>query len=70
MAAATQTAQSGTNSCAPIRSFYWEVGDRNSGLASGSVNSTTDPTVYTVDTQMAIASASKWIYGASGLSQR
>ncbi|HQW09455.1 MAG TPA: hypothetical protein PLK05_09785 [Steroidobacteraceae bacterium] len=63
-AAATQTAQSGTNACAPIRPFYWEVGDRNSGLASGSVNSTTDPTVYTVDTQMAIASASKWIYGA------
>ncbi len=63
-AAAMQTAQSATNACAPIRPFYWEVGDRNASLASGSVASTSDSTLYAADTPMAIASASKWIYGA------
>lgn len=63
-AAATATAQSDTNLCEPIRPFYWEIGDENSSLASGSVNSSSDPTVYTADTLMPIASASKWIYGA------
>jgi hypothetical protein len=62
--AATQTAQSDTNLCAPIRPFYWEIGDRNTSLASGSITLPGDPTAYTVDSQMAIASASKWIYGA------
>lgn len=63
-AAATQTAQSDANACAPIRPFYWEIGDRNSSLASGSIASASDPTVYTSATVMPIASASKWIYGA------
>lgn len=63
-AAATATAQSDTNPCGPIRPFYWEIGDANSSLASGSVNATGDPTVYAADTPMAIASASKWIFGA------
>lgn len=63
-AAATQTADSATNACAPIRPFYWEAGDLNASLASGSVPAVGDPTVYTADTLMAIASASKWIYGA------
>ncbi|MCC6173415.1 MAG: hypothetical protein IT481_15445 [Gammaproteobacteria bacterium] len=62
--AATRTAESSSNACAPIRPFYWEIGDRNSSLASDLVNSTTDPTVYAADTRMAIASASKWIYAA------
>lgn len=62
-AAATTTAQN-NSLCTAIRPFYWEVGDKNSTLASGSVNSTTDPSVYTADTVMAIASSSKWIYGA------
>ena len=62
-AAATTTAQS-SNSCTSIRPFYWEIGDRYANLASGSVNSATDATVYKADTPMAIASASKWIYGA------
>ncbi|MCE7901659.1 MAG: hypothetical protein DYH20_03140 [Gammaproteobacteria bacterium PRO9] len=63
-AAATTTAQSDDNPCAPIRPFYWEIGDENSSLASGSVNSAGNPAVYTATTPMAIASASKWIYGA------
>ncbi|QIL20370.1 hypothetical protein [Thermomonas sp. HDW16] len=64
IAAATTTAQGDTNACASIRPFYWEVGDKSSGLASGSVDSATDPTVYKADTPMAIASASKWVYAA------
>lgn len=63
-AAAAQTAESSTNACGAIRPFYWDIGDMNSSLASGSVNSSSDPTVYTAGTPMAIASASKWIYGA------
>ncbi|MBE7419399.1 MAG: hypothetical protein HS128_16975 [Ideonella sp.] len=64
VAAASTTAASDSNACAPIRPFYWEIGDRSGAQATGSVNSTTDPTVYAQDTVMAIASASKWLYGA------
>lgn len=64
IAAATATAQSDVNPCAPIRPFHWEIGDKLASLASGSVNSTTDATVYKGDTAMPIASASKWIYAA------
>ncbi|MGE0581787.1 MAG: hypothetical protein AB7P31_06630 [Steroidobacteraceae bacterium] len=63
-AAATRTAQGDANACAPIRPFYWEIGDRNAPLVSGSIAATGDPTVYTASSVMAIASASKWIYGA------
>jgi CubicO group peptidase (beta-lactamase class C family) len=65
IAAATATARSGTNACAPIRPFYWEVGDRMAALASGSVevNAGGAPT-YTASTVMNIASASKWLYAA------
>ena len=61
-AAATTTAQSATNACAPIRPFYWEIGDVNARQTSGFVSSTTDPTVYASSTVMSIASASKWLY--------
>ena len=44
-AAATATANSASNTCAAIAPFYWEVGDVNSRIASGSVTSATDPTV-------------------------
>jgi len=62
--AATATAQSASNACAPIRPFYWEVGDRGGRLASGSVQSGGGKPVYTDATPMSVASASKWIYGA------
>jgi hypothetical protein len=62
VAAATTTAQSATNACAAIRPFYWEIGDRSSALASGSVSSTASATVYTQTSMMSIASASKWLY--------
>ncbi len=62
VAPATATAQSDTNACAPIRPFYWEIGDPSAVLASGSVPSSTSPVVYTRTTMMSIASASKWLY--------
>lgn len=62
--AATATAQSDTNACAPIRPFYWEIGDRSSSLASGSVSSPGSPAVWSQSSMMSIASASKWLYAA------
>jgi len=64
ISAATATAQSSSNACAPIRPFYWEIGDRSSALASGSVPSAASTTVYTQTSMMSIASASKWLYAA------
>ena len=63
-AAATATAQSTTNPCAAVTPFYWEIGDRNARIASGSVNSASSATSYTSSTPMSIASASKWLYAA------
>jgi hypothetical protein len=64
IAAATATAESTSNACAPIRPFYWEIGDRNAKLASGSVASPGSSTTYTSTSMMSIASASKWLYAA------
>ncbi|MCG3189721.1 MAG: hypothetical protein LKCHEGNO_02218 [Burkholderiaceae bacterium] len=64
VAAATATAESGNNPCAPIQPFYWEVGDQNGRLASGSVPSNNGSPLYTGVSLMSIASASKWLYGA------
>lgn len=61
--AATTTAQSASNACAAIAPFYWEYGDRDQGLANGSVDKAGSASV-TADSSMEIASASKWIYGA------
>jgi hypothetical protein len=63
-AAAKSTAESATGFCAAIRPFYWEIGDKATALASGSVNQSGNATTFTASTPMAIASASKWIYGA------
>lgn len=57
--AATRTAQ--TNAlCVAVQPFYWEIGDQAQAHAFGSVGGSS----YTASTRMAIASASKWIYGA------
>jgi hypothetical protein len=61
---ASATAQSSTNACAAVQPFYWELGDRSQRLASGSVLSASNSTVYDASTVMNIASASKWLYGA------
>jgi nitrate reductase NapE component len=60
LAAAQTTALSTANDCAPVRPFYWEIGDGQGLRASGS----TDGSTYTASTVMAIASASKWLYAA------
>jgi hypothetical protein len=58
-AAATTTAETNAN-CIAVAPFYWEIGDASGALISGSVGSGA-PVASTV---MAIASASKWLFGA------
>jgi hypothetical protein len=58
--AATATANSTTNACAPIRPFYWEIGDVDGRIVGGSVGGDT----YGPETPVEIASASKWLYAA------
>jgi hypothetical protein len=58
IAAATQTAQQGAN-CKAIGDFYWEIGDGNAPLVSGSVGSE-----YSATKSLKIASASKLVWGA------
>lgn len=64
IAAAKATAESATGLCADIQPFYWEIGDATALLGSGSVGKSGSATTYTAQTQMPIASSSKWIYGA------
>jgi hypothetical protein len=45
--------------CSALPTFYWEIGDVNGALASGTVG-----TSFNADTQMSIASASKFLWGA------
>ena len=63
IAAATTTAAT-SNACAAVKPFYWEIGDRNGKLASASLASASDPTLYTAATSMNIASSSKWLYAS------
>lgn len=53
------TAAANGPSCNRVGNFYWEIGDKNGKLVSGSVGSG-----YTESTVISIASASKWLYGA------
>lgn len=62
IAAATKTANSGTNACSAVAPFYWEIGGRNNALASGSRSGSGNG--YTAGTNMNLASASKWIYSS------
>jgi hypothetical protein len=57
--AAAQQAATSNADCTAVAPFYWEVGDAGQAQASGSVGGS-----YTADSVMAIASASKWLYGA------
>lgn len=70
IAAATATAQGAANACAPIRPFYWEIGDKSRRLAGGSVHASGNAMVYDATTAMNIASASKWLYAAYVAEQR
>jgi CubicO group peptidase (beta-lactamase class C family) len=68
--AATATAESADNACAPIRPFYWELGHAGGALASGSVDKPGSGEHITAETVMNIASASKWLYGAYVVQRR
>lgn len=50
--------------CQAISPFYWEIGTSSGPVVSGSIGSG-----YTRDTQLEIASSSKWVYGAAYLQQ-
>jgi hypothetical protein len=69
-AAAKATAESTTNACASLPSFYWEIGDRAARIASGSVKAPSAPVTYTSSMQLNIASASKWLFGAYVVQKR
>ncbi|RZL39196.1 MAG: hypothetical protein EOP35_04210 [Rubrivivax sp.] len=58
-AAARQTAESAAT-CVAAQPFYWEIGDATQLLAGGKAGEGAPER----STQMAIASASKWLYGA------
>lgn len=64
VAAATATAASPVNACNAVRPFYWEVGTSAGRSASGSVPGAAGTPVYTAASRMAVASASKWVWGA------
>ncbi|WP_051379127.1 hypothetical protein [Derxia gummosa] len=57
-AAARRTAESSI-ACAQIRPFYWEIGDRGKVLASGQIGR-----LFSAETSMPVASASKLVYAA------
>ena len=52
--------------CTAITPFYWEIGDVNGKLASGSVGTNAPIS----STRMPIASASKWLYAAYAVERR
>jgi len=61
VSAAATTAQ--TNSlCTLLGGFYWEIGDQNGALASGSQGLDGSGAPVLANTNMSIASASKWLY--------
>ena len=59
IAAVQQTAAANAN-CAAVSPFYYELGDKDGAIVTGSIGGST----YTATTQMNIASASKWLFGA------
>lgn len=63
--AARETAER-AGACQGIRPFYWEIGNVDGRLVSGSVGLNAP----TASTQMSIASASKWVYAAYVVERR
>ena len=64
--AAAASAAAGAPDCVAVQPFYWSVGDATGKLGDGSVG-TSPPVASTI---MAIASASKLVYGAYVAQQR
>lgn len=63
-AAAMATAKNNALCGSPIMPFYWEIGDQNGSLVSGSQGSDTKGNPVLANTKLSIASASKWLYAA------
>lgn len=63
IAAATSTA-SNHAACTAVAPFYWEIGDRSARRAGGSIPRAGNTTVYDADSSLALASATKWLFGA------
>lgn len=59
-AAAAAAVANDAAECKAVQPFYWEIGDRNGRLAGASAGGDTPA----ADTEMTIASASKWFFGA------
>ena len=59
--AVTQTARNNAD-CTAVQPFYWEIGNGDAALATGS-STQAGGTPVTANTRMLIASASKWVYG-------
>ena len=68
-AQAARTTASSAAACTAVAPFYWEIGDTTGARVSGSVD-TVGGRAYRADTSMAIASASKWLYGAYVVERR
>lgn len=62
-AAAVSTAENNPL-CTAVRPFYWEIGNANGALASGSVGTRLNGNPWRGTDTMVIASASKWLYAA------
>ncbi|NKF22547.1 hypothetical protein [Solimonas marina] len=56
---AARNAAQNDEDCKKIGDFYWEIGDVNGVLANGSIG-----TEYNANTEMKLASASKFVWGA------
>lgn len=63
---AARATASNNNACTAIEPFYWEIGDRNN-LVAGESEGAGTPTAFT---DLNIASASKWLFGAYVLERR
>jgi hypothetical protein len=63
-AARRTVAKNSLCSARKLDSFYWEVGDLNGALVSGSVVNRNGAPKVTRDTTLSIASSSKWIYSS------
>jgi hypothetical protein len=69
-AAAASATASNHPSCTEVRPFYWEIGDADGVLASGSVGTKDDGNPWSRTDVMNIASASKWLYSAYAVERK
>lgn len=63
-AAAADRATTTAGDCTVIGNFYWEIGTRDGKLDGKPVVKRASSTLYNADTDVNLASASKWVFGA------